>query len=195
MMLVAVAALAWMEQLCLQGALLSVNRQGHPIHSVGDAMRDMHLPCQRKNVGVPALLMSMEGTGGLEEDPVLDFMWLSIGGFGSDAFADGEPDEDEEKMLRAAFDAIDTDGSGAISSDELLKRITQGWSPNSADEDVRLLVEAADEDGDVRRLRQPNQRARCSQPVASGPVSDAIASRHELSLRRDMSTIQSFAGL
>lgn len=83
------------------------------------------------------------------DEALLSAMWKSIGGFESDAFNNGEPDYDQEEALRAAFDAIDTDGDERISGDELLRWITRGWGPNEADEDVRLMVEAADSDGDV----------------------------------------------
>ena len=75
-------------------------------------------------------------------------MWRSLGGFDSGAFAsdEGQP---SEKSLREAFDAIDTDRSGQISSEEVLAAIRRGYGEtNESDEAVATMIKAADSDGD-----------------------------------------------
>jgi len=73
-------------------------------------------------------------------------MWRSLGGFG-----DGDDDtrDLDDKALRANFDAIDTDGSGAISAAELQQAINASSANASLDPDsVRSMMDAADTDGD-----------------------------------------------
>jgi len=73
-------------------------------------------------------------------------MWRSLGGFGSEVFADGELPS--ATALRAIFDEIDKDGSGEISREELQTYIVAGWGENESEETVELMIGAADSDGD-----------------------------------------------
>ena len=75
-------------------------------------------------------------------------MWRSLGGFDSEAFAsdDGQP---SNESLREAFNAIDTDRSGQISSEEVLAAIRRGFGDSyEPDEAVATMIKAADSDGD-----------------------------------------------
>ena len=75
-------------------------------------------------------------------------MWRSLGGFDSEAFSsdDGQP---SNESLREAFNAIDTDRSGQISSEEVLAAIRRGFGDSyEPDEAVATMIKAADSDGD-----------------------------------------------
>lgn len=72
-------------------------------------------------------------------------MWKALSGLGSDESCEELTDE----VLRTSFDALDLDGSGRISSEELLESIMRGFG-NSKEPELaaRQMIEAADADGD-----------------------------------------------
>jgi len=78
-------------------------------------------------------------------------MWFSLGGFGDEC-----PSTLPESTLRKAFDAIDVDGDGSISRDELSGAITAGTSCNERTRNtvslsgnlVSEMIALADADGD-----------------------------------------------
>ena len=85
-------------------------------------------------------------------------MWLSLGGFG-----DSPPALLPDATLRKAFDAIDVDGNGSISREELQIAISEGTALNGrtrntvplidslehgTEQAVSQMIAVADEDGD-----------------------------------------------
>lgn len=101
---------------------------------------------KRKAGKAEALQGTPESSGGLDLISGA-FVWRSLGGFGNEEFSEGSRPKD--KVLRAAFDKLDKDGTGRISRDELLEEITRSYAGRKSAEDLaQLMITTADEDGD-----------------------------------------------
>jgi len=66
-------------------------------------------------------------------------LWRSLGGFDPET-------QISDAQLHAAFNAIDTDGSGSITRNELAEAVMRS-APTDLDEVVEMLLAGADRDG------------------------------------------------
>ena len=89
--------------------------------------------------GSAAARASLENLEVVSSKPAAALMWLSLGGFGALLPTNAE--------IRAAFDVIDVDGNGSITSDELMKAISRVPSQEML-EAVATMIEFADADND-----------------------------------------------
>ena len=70
-------------------------------------------------------------------------VWRSLGGFSK--VRKGSKDFSDE-ALRAAFNAIDLDGSGSVTEEELTKAIKEA-NPLATDKVIKEMIKFADSDG------------------------------------------------
>lgn len=70
-------------------------------------------------------------------------VWRSLGGFDKKR-RDSKDFSDE--ALRAAFDAIDLDGSGSVTEAELTQAI-RASNPGASDKVIKEMIKFADQDG------------------------------------------------
>ena len=70
--------------------------------------------------------------------------------------------------LRQVFDAVDVDGSGTITADELLLVLQETGESHRSPSDVRAMMSALDVDGDgtVRWLRWLHSLIQCHYPAS-----------------------------